>query len=390
MPAILRGTSLGVSNNFGGDAELGASALSGSQVYFPTRRETLILEREPVRKAGIHSFEQLEAWLRVHRPKAIELGARCLEAPRETGYFLERNWKEENWGTHYWEGFKIREETDTRFTAEFATAWFPATRIYYAIARRFPSLAITVSAIEEGNEFSYRFSSCGGEIKEEEPSLTTDFVEHIEGAPREASEYNLMRAELVQEPVTHPRHWSARRRVRRALRDYPVYRPPFEGIEMLMSEAHARANFDYFISQRAARREALRRFLAPFGVLLEFSEASKVSLDAWLAKFGAFLYVREKGSSYASRHPAWEGPRLGLNVIHDLAAFLGDFAIQESPTLSWEMYSDVPSGMQARTEHFQKPAIHGFPYNPRWRFFPLWMFIGYAMRCASDPTCEGP
>jgi hypothetical protein len=140
---------------------------------------------------------------------------------------------------------------------------------------------------------------------------------------------------------------------------------------MLMSEARARDNFNYFISQRAARTDALRRFLAPFGVLLEFSESSKASLDAWLAKFGAFLYVREKGSSYDSRCPAWEGPRLGLNVIHDLAAFLGDFAIKESPKLSWEMYTDVPSGLRTRTEHFQKPAIDGFPYNPRWRFFPL-------------------
>jgi hypothetical protein len=155
------------------------------------------------------------------------------------------------------------------------------------------------------------------------------------------------------------------------LSGYPVYRPPHEGIEMLMSEAHARANFDHFISQRATRIEALQRFMEPFGVTLEFSEAAKSSLDAWLAKYGAFFYVREKGSSYESRLPAWEGARLGLNVIHDLAVFLGDFAIHESPALHWEMYTDLPSGLQAQNESFQKPAIAGYQGNPRWRFYPL-------------------
>jgi hypothetical protein len=75
---------------------------------------------------------------------------------------------------------------------------------------------------------------------------------------------------------------------------------------MLMSEAEARANFDYFVAQRPNRTDALRKFLASFGVAVEFSEGAKAPLDAWLARYGAFLYVREKGSSYLSRVPAWE------------------------------------------------------------------------------------
>jgi hypothetical protein len=371
IPDSLRGTHKGVGTGLGWDAELGAAALGRSQVDFPFGDRTPIFEREPARKAGIRSFEQLEAWLRNHRPQALELGARCLEAREQTGYLLERDWKETNWGTHHWEGFSIREEGDTRLVAEFATAWAPASGIYHEIARRFPRLAITVSAVEEGNELSYRFSSREGEIKEEEPGLTTKFMEHVEGSPREVDDFYLAPAQLMEEPATHFRYWAAQRRVRRALTGYPVYRPPHEGIEMLMSDADADANFDDFMSQRAARVEGLRHFLAPFGVSLGFSEAAKSSLDAWLAEYGAFLYVREKGSSYDSRLPAWEGARLGLNVIHDLAVFLGDFAVQESPALRWEMYRDVPTGLQAQMETFQKPVIAGFPNNPRWRFYPL-------------------
>ncbi len=270
VPQIQRGTHLGVGNELGGDAELGASALSRSQVDFSFGSRTPILEREPARKAGIRSFEELETWLRQHRPQAIELGARCLEAHKQTGFFLERAWKEANWGTHYWEGFRIREETDTRMAVEFATAWAPAIGIYHEMARRFPQLAITVSAVEEGNELSYRFSSRDGEIMEEEQGLTPEFMEHVAGAPQQVNDFYIARAELLEEPVTHFRYWPAQWRVRRALKGYPVYRPPHEGIEMLMSEAQASANFDYFISQRTIRREALQRFMEPFGIALEF------------------------------------------------------------------------------------------------------------------------
>jgi hypothetical protein len=371
MPEVLNGTHMGTGTRMGWDAELGASALHRAQIEFSFHDRSPILEREAIKKAGILSFEQLETWLRKHRPDALELGARCLEAQSQTGFLVERDWKSRHWGTHYWEGFAIREDTDTRLVAEFATAWSPAIAIYHEMARRFPSLAITVSAIEEGNDYSYRLSARNGEIIEDEPGLTSEFLEHIEGQPREVHPFYVERAQLDEEPATHIRHWLAKARVGRALRRYPVYRPPHDGIEMLMPEAEARANFDYFITQRSSRTDALRSLMASFGVPVEFSESAKSSLDAWLARYGAFLYVREKGSSYLSRIPAWEGRRLGLNVIHDLAVFLGDFAIHESPHLYWEMHVDVASGLRNQTEDFQKPVIAGFPENPNWRFDPL-------------------
>lgn len=181
-----------------------------------------------------------------------------------------------------------------------------------------------------------------GEIREEEPGLTTEFVEHVEGQPRELDDFYLKPPELIDEPPTHFLFWATRRSVERALRGYPIYRSPHNGAEMLMREEHARTNFDYFMSQRAARRDALQNFLAPFGVSLEFSDTAKSSLDKWLAKYGAFLYVRERGSSYLTYVPHWEGSRAGLNVIQDLAIFLGDFACEESVGLHWQMYTDVP------------------------------------------------
>jgi hypothetical protein len=371
MPAVLRGTSEGIGDRLGWDAELGAAALSRTDVSIQPGARTLILEREAIRKAGIRSFEELETWLKKRRPQALKLGALCLEAHRQTGHFTARSWQAAHWGTHYWEGFTFTEQSETRLVAEFATAWAPAIGIYHELARRFPMLAITVSAMEEGNELSYRFSSRNGEIAEDEPDLTTEFVAEIEGEPRGVDDFYLERAELREEPATHIRFWTARRRVRSALEGYPVYDPPHEGIEMLMPENHARENFDHFMSQRAACQEALRRFLARFGVSLDFSDAAKSSLDRWLAQYGAFLWVAERGSSYLTYLPRWEGARVGLNVIHDLAVLLGDFVIRENAGLHWEMYTDVPTGLQRQQEAFQKPAIAGFPGNQRWRVFPL-------------------
>ena len=123
------------------------------------------------------------------------------------------------------------------------------------------------------------------------------------------------------------------------------------------------------MSSRAVRIEHLRGFLAPFGVSLAFSNDAKSALDAWIARYGAFLYVREFGSSYLTRNPLWRGPRAGFNVIFDLATFLGEFAIHESENLRWEMQTDVPTGPRRQDESYQKPALAGFPHNPRWRSY---------------------
>jgi len=109
VPEVVLGTHEGVGTRLGTDAELGASALSRSDVRFPFRNSLPILERVEAKKAGIDSFESLEEWLRTNRPEALTIGRRCLEAYRQTGYWLERDWLVAHWGTHSWEGFNIRE-----------------------------------------------------------------------------------------------------------------------------------------------------------------------------------------------------------------------------------------------------------------------------------------
>jgi hypothetical protein len=282
-----------------------------------------------------------------------------------------RDWRIAHWGTSYIEGFELVERTETTLEATFATPWSTADKVFHEMARRHPGVAIRIAVVEPGNEYSYLFMAKAGVVREEEPGLTEEFMEEVQGAQTEVDDFYIRPATLLPRPTLHVRHWHDESRLRRALAEYPVYEPPHQGIEMLMGEREARENFEFFMSSRTERIEHLRELLAPFGLSLAFSDEAKIALDAWIARYAAFLYVEESGSSYLTRNPPWRGPRAGFNVIFDLATFLGEFAIHESANLRWEMHTDVPSGLRRQDESYQRPAIAGFPDDPGSRFYVL-------------------
>jgi len=371
MPKVLDGTSTGMSDAMGSDAEIGIEVLTRKRLRSPLGREESILDREPARKAGLTDHNDLEAWVRRERPRALEMGHKCLRAFQETGYWFAGDWRVDKWGTNWIEQFELADRTETTIDISFATPWSTADKVYHEMARRHPKVQIWVAAVEEGNEFSYLFAASGGVVREQHPDLTRAFTEEVRGAPLEVDDIYRRPATLRRRPLTHFRHWRDERRLQRLLVGYPVYEPPHEGIEMLMSERQARDNFEYFMSVRVTRVGYLRSFLASFGVHLAFSESTETALDMWISRYGASLYVAESGSSFLTRNPAWRGPRAGLNVIFDLALFLGEFAIRESENLRWEMHTDVPEGLRGTDESYQKPCISGIPGNPRYHFYLL-------------------
>jgi hypothetical protein len=133
-----------------------------------------------------------------------------------------------------------------------------------------------------------------------------------------------------------------------------------------MPQKDARHNHEFFLAQKAARLEALNRFLHPFGVSLAFTQQTKDALDGWLATYAALLYVAEDGCSFLTHNPEWTGARGGLNVIFDLAIFLGEFAINENRALRWAMDTRMQPGRTRTDEQFQRTVIVGgrqlFPF----------------------------
>jgi len=92
MPKVLDGTSTGMSDAMGSDAEIGIEVLTRKPLRSPLGKEESILDREPARKAGLKNHNDLEAWVRRERPRALEMGHKCLRALQETGYWFARDW----------------------------------------------------------------------------------------------------------------------------------------------------------------------------------------------------------------------------------------------------------------------------------------------------------
>jgi hypothetical protein len=124
-----------------------------------------------------------------------------------------------------------------------------------------------------------------------------------------------------------------------------------------MPEQEARENFEFFLAHRNHRIEILKRFLTQFDVSLDFTDGAKQALDRWIACYGALLFVSETGLSFWTHRPEWAGPRSSLNVIFDIAIYIGEFAILESPHLRWSMDVRREKGRTRSDQRFQRPTI---------------------------------
>jgi hypothetical protein len=311
--------------------------------------------------------------LREDAQDSPELSRKRLAALEATDYRSEEDWVLHNWGVapHRIE-YQAKNLSETGYDAVFISPWGAPEGIFRAIARRHPELTIRCAALEEGNDYSFRLVAEDGMITEERPPITDAFIEEVEGPGEIEDRLEFERpyydepATLRKQPIRHYRHWRNEARLQRALSGYPVYNPPHQGIAKLMPEKNARENHEFFLAKKAARLDALRRFLHPFGVSLAFTQQTKDALDGWLATYAALLYVVEDGCSFLTHNPEWTGARGGLNVIFDLAVFLGEFAIKENRTLRWEMDARTEPGRMRIDEQFQRTVITGgrplFPF----------------------------
>ena len=83
-----------------------------------------------------------------------------------------------------------------------------------------------------------------------------------------------------------------RRKVWSTLRDYPVYSPPFRDSEKVPSKKEIRANYDYFLEQKAARLGHLATYLTRFSIELHLAPETLPALDRWLYRYGGHLLPR--------------------------------------------------------------------------------------------------
>jgi hypothetical protein len=302
--------------------------------------------------------------LRENAQDSPGLSRKRLAALEATDYRSEEDWVLHNWGfTPDRIEYQAKNLSETGYDAVFISPWGAPEGIFRAIAQRHPELTIRCAALEEGNDYSFRLVVEDGVITEGRPPITDAFIEEIEGPGEIENRLEFERpyydepATLRKQPLRHFRHWRNEARLKRALSGYPVYNPPRQGIAKMMPEMDARQNHEFFLTQKAVRLEVLSRLVHPFGVSLAFTQQTKDALDGWLATYAALLYVAEDGCSFLTHNPEWTDARLGLNVIFDLAIFLGEFAIHEKPVLRWAMDTKTEWGRTRIDDGFQRTVI---------------------------------
>jgi hypothetical protein len=374
MPSIVRGLYRSTPSKLGGKFPhqlsagwVGMEALLRKPPSLPggdAARTESVLDRDFVKKRGIGNYDDLSSWLLQNDPAALELARKCLAAFEACGSYFEDDWIGGEWGCDPDRvGYHEAALTATSYEVAFQSPWAAPEGIFRHIARRHPGLTSRFSAIEEGNGYAFLLTTANSTVHEEHPEITDVLIDEVAGPGEVESQLDRERAFYEQPPVErqqptrHFRYWLRNRKLKRMLAGYPAYTPPHLGIEWTMSEQHARENFEYFLAERAKRLDIVKRFLEPFGISLDFTDRARRAVDRWLASYGALLFVSETGASFWTHRPQWAGPRSGLNVIFDLAIYIGEFAIVESPWLSWDIDVQHESGRTRSDHRFQRPAL---------------------------------
>lgn len=128
----------------------------------------------------------------------------------------------------------------------------------------------------------------------------------------------------------------------------PITDGPFEDLP----RRDARRAYAHLMAAKAERVEQLRRLVESSGIRLGTTDADLQALNDWF-----------RGTVELSTTDPNRLSNLSYAVVHDVALFLGDVAIERSPGLRWEMFT-----RGKRDISFQQPVIMGFTKvaNPRY------------------------
>jgi hypothetical protein len=130
-----------------------------------------------------------------------------------------------------------------------------------------------------------------------------------------------------------------KRRVLDALTGYPPYSPPVWDPGRSFHESAAEYE-TFFLANKQMRIEALRVFLAKFGVALSADEDGLRAISAWCPRYADLLVDGLESDAVADAYryfeSPWTGPLLGLSPIFDLGIYSGECILSHNPKLKWE------------------------------------------------------
>src|SRR6202043_2546815 len=96
---------------------------------------------------------------------------------------------------------------------------------------------------------------------------------------------------------------------------------------------------------------------------------SLLALERWLHRYGGHLVPVHNGhqpfedprvaATLCNFVPAWVGAYGGLNVIHDLAIFAGEYIISKNDNARWGMWYGEDEDWSRLTGVFGPPCVFG-------------------------------
>lgn len=129
----------------------------------------------------------------------------------------------------------------------------------------------------------------------------------------------------------------------------------------MLARREIKANFEYFLQTKIARLEYLAKYLAAFSIDLQLSAEVLPALDRWLHRYGGHLLPRKAGAIdvLMDYEPAWVGEYLGLNIVHDLAIFAGDYIVSKNKDVRWDAHYGNGTKRDYEEMGFGQPCLFG-------------------------------
>lgn len=139
-----------------------------------------------------------------------------------------------------------------------------------------------------------------------------------------------------------PKYWLRRRRLQRALANYPVYTAPHRTEERILSKEKALENFQYFLDVRIDRVLFFNSWLSrEFGVDASLEPNGIERILDWADQYIPIIMPSDDPSQMADVYQAyakpWVGDYGGANAFFDFGAALGEAVLRLYPKLRWQM-----------------------------------------------------
>lgn len=148
--------------------------------------------------------------------------------------------------------------------------------------------------------------------------------------------------------------------LKKALKDYPLYRPPYPGNPRELIETQALDNYDYFMGVRSERLGLILELLNRFDIHIDPTKPEReglLALDTWAYQQWPNLYHKPlagMGVPDFNQAPSLLAIR---SLLFDVALLLGECYLRLSPEAQWYMDTSKASQIEQRASNFRMVVL---------------------------------